>query len=105
MCGTFYTKRPYALCANGLPNPILFPQEKLLESMQRVVAERGAEAFQYSATAGIEGLRQWVADDVADDAQTGQRGRGMLSHWQRAQNGTTSPVPVVRFCVAGLRNA
>ena len=48
--------------AGGLPNPISFPQEKLLESMQRVVAERGAEAFQYSATAGIEGLRQWVAD-------------------------------------------
>ena len=72
MCGTFYTKRPYALCANGLPNPILFPQEKLLESMQRVVAERGAEAFQYSATAGIEGLRQWVADDVADDAHIGE---------------------------------
>ena len=48
--------------AGGLPNPISFPQEKLLESMQRVVAERGAEAFQYSATAGIEGLRAWVAD-------------------------------------------
>lgn len=48
--------------AGGLPNPISFPQEKLLESMERVVAERGAEAFQYSATAGIEGLRQWIAD-------------------------------------------
>ncbi len=58
--------------AGGLPNPISFPQEKLLESMQRVVAERGAEAFQYSATAGIEGLRQWVADDVADDAHIGE---------------------------------
>lgn len=32
--------------AGGLPNPISFPQEKLMESMQRVVAERGAEAFQ-----------------------------------------------------------
>lgn len=31
--------------AGGLPNPISFPQEKLLESMQRVVAERGPEAF------------------------------------------------------------
>ncbi len=47
--------------AGGLPNPISFPQEQLLESMQRVVAERGADAFQYSATAGIEELRQWVA--------------------------------------------
>ncbi len=48
--------------AGGLPNPISFPQEKLLESMQRVVAEQGAAAFQYSATAGIDELRQWIAD-------------------------------------------
>ena len=48
--------------AGGLPNPISFPQEKLLESMERVVAEQGAKAFQYSATAGIDELRQWVAD-------------------------------------------
>ena len=42
--------------AGGLPNPISFPQEKLMESMQRVVAERGPEAFQYSMTAGIPEL-------------------------------------------------
>ena len=48
--------------AGGLPNPISFPQEKLLESMERVVAEQGPKAFQYSATAGIDELRQWVAD-------------------------------------------
>lgn len=48
--------------AGGLPNPISFPQQKLLESMERVVAEQGAKAFQYSATAGIDELRQWVAD-------------------------------------------
>lgn len=29
--------------------------------MQRVVAEQGPNAFQYSATAGIEELREWVA--------------------------------------------
>lgn len=48
--------------AGGLPNPISFPQEKLLESMQRVVAERGPEAFQYSVTAGVPELRAWIAD-------------------------------------------
>ena len=65
--------------AGGLPNPISFPQEALLESMQRVVAERGADAFQYSATAGIEGLRDWIArrynkrfgtDYTADDVHS-----------------------------------
>lgn len=48
--------------AGGLPNPISFPQEKLLESMQRVVAEKGATAFQYSSTAGIDELREWIAN-------------------------------------------
>ena len=48
--------------AGGLPNPISFPQEKLMESMQRVVAERGPEAFQYSVTAGIPELRAWIAE-------------------------------------------
>lgn len=47
--------------AGGLPNPISFPQDELLKSMQRVVAEQGPSAFQYSATAGIEELREWVA--------------------------------------------
>ncbi len=47
--------------AGGLPNPISFPQEELLKSMQRVVAEQGPNAFQYSATAGIDELREWVA--------------------------------------------
>ena len=48
--------------AGGLPNPISFPQEKLLESTQRVVAERGPEAFQYSVTAGVPELRAWIAE-------------------------------------------
>ncbi|MCI8469626.1 MAG: PLP-dependent aminotransferase family protein [Eggerthellaceae bacterium] len=48
--------------AGGLPNPISFPQAELLDSMTRVVAERGADAFQYSMTAGIPELRGWIAD-------------------------------------------
>ena len=48
--------------AGGLPNPISFPQEKLLESMQRVVAARGPGAFQYSVTAGVPELRAWIAE-------------------------------------------
>ena len=48
--------------AGGLPNPISFPEDELLKSMERVVAEQGPNAFQYSSTAGIDELRQWVAD-------------------------------------------
>ncbi len=48
--------------AGGLPNPISFPQDGLLESMQRIVKNYGAKCFQYSITAGLPELRQYVAD-------------------------------------------
>ena len=32
--------------AGGLPNPISFPQEELLESMERIVKEYGSSVFQ-----------------------------------------------------------
>ena len=46
--------------AGGLPNPISFPKEELLESMQRVVHEIGALAFQYASTPGLWELRQYI---------------------------------------------
>lgn len=48
--------------AGGLPNPISFPQEKLLESMERIVRTYGSAVFQYSITAGLPELRQYIAD-------------------------------------------
>ncbi len=48
--------------AGGLPNPISFPQEELLESARRVVKNYGSQAFQYSITAGLPQLRQYIAD-------------------------------------------
>ncbi len=48
--------------AGGLPNPISFPQEELLESMERIVKCFGSKCFQYSLTAGLPELRQYVAD-------------------------------------------
>lgn len=46
----------------GLPNPISFPQEELLESTERVVKTYGSNVFQYSITAGLPELRQYIAD-------------------------------------------
>lgn len=46
----------------GLPNPISFPKEALAESMSRVVKDFGNKAFQYSITAGLFELRQYIAD-------------------------------------------
>lgn len=48
--------------AGGLPNPISFPQDALLESMQRVVKTCGSKVFQYSITAGLPELRQYIVD-------------------------------------------
>lgn len=48
--------------AGGLPNPVSFPQEALLESMQRIVKTYGDNLFQYSITAGLPELRQYIAD-------------------------------------------
>ncbi|MDE7176613.1 MAG: PLP-dependent aminotransferase family protein [Lachnospiraceae bacterium] len=48
--------------AGGLPNPVSFPQEELLESMNRIVKTYGSSVFQYSITAGLPELRQYIAD-------------------------------------------
>lgn len=48
--------------AGGLPNPISFPQDELLVSMERIVKTYGSSLFQYSITAGLPQLRQYIAD-------------------------------------------
>ncbi len=48
--------------AGGLPNPVSFPQEELLKSMDSIVKTFGSAVFQYSITAGIPELRQYIAD-------------------------------------------
>lgn len=48
--------------AGGLPNPISFPQEDLLVSMNRIVKTFGSKLFQYSITAGLPELRQYIAN-------------------------------------------
>lgn len=48
--------------AGGLPNPISFPQEELLVSMDRIVKTFGSKCFQYSITAGLPQLRQYIAE-------------------------------------------
>ena len=48
--------------AGGLPNPISFPQEALKESMDRVVTDYGSRVFQYSTTAGLLSLREYIAE-------------------------------------------
>ncbi len=56
------TQRPEVISlAGGLPAAELFPLKELGEAQDRVVAERGAAAFQYSVTEGVPEMRTWVA--------------------------------------------
>lgn len=48
--------------AGGLPNPVSFPQEELKISMNRIADEFGDKIYQYSTTAGIDSLRQYIID-------------------------------------------
>lgn len=57
--------------AAGKPAPHLFPLEAFYEQTGRVIETYGGDALQYSATAGFEPLRAWIAKRVppavADD--------------------------------------
>lgn len=46
----------------GLPAPELFPLEEIMAVSQKVLAEEGMRALQYSATEGYAPLREWIAD-------------------------------------------
>ena len=48
--------------AGGMPNPISFPQEELKISMDRITSKYGDKIYQYSTTAGLDSLRQFIAD-------------------------------------------
>jgi len=50
--------------AGGLPAPATFPVEEMRLAFDKVLAERGREALQYSATEGYAPLREWIAKRV-----------------------------------------
>ena len=47
--------------AGGLPNPVSFPQDDLLKSMERITKTYGSAVFQYSLTPGLFELRDYIA--------------------------------------------
>ncbi len=48
--------------AGGLPDPSVFPLERVRESMGRVLADEGAAALNYGPNAGFTRLREWIAE-------------------------------------------
>lgn len=48
--------------AGGLPDPAVFPLERVRESQERVLREEGAGALNYGPNAGFTRLREWIAE-------------------------------------------
>jgi 2-aminoadipate transaminase len=48
--------------AGGLPDPAVFPLERVRESQERVIREEGATALNYGPNAGFTRLREWIAE-------------------------------------------
>lgn len=48
--------------AGGLPDPAVFPLERVRESMARVLEEEGPEALNYGPNPGYSKLRDWLAE-------------------------------------------
>lgn len=48
--------------AGGLPDPSVFPLERVRESQERVLRDQGASALNYGPNAGFTRLREWIAD-------------------------------------------
>ncbi len=47
--------------AGGLPDPAVFPLERVRESQERVLRDEGATALNYGPNAGFTRLREWIA--------------------------------------------
>ncbi|QGN35748.1 aminotransferase class I/II-fold pyridoxal phosphate-dependent enzyme [Microlunatus sp. Gsoil 973] len=57
------TQRPEVISfAGGLPAPELFPVDPIRAAADRVLAEHGRQALQYSTTEGHLPLRRWIAE-------------------------------------------
>ena len=59
------TEQPnFVSFAGGFPAPELFPVKEVAEVTQKILAENGEQALQYSATEGYRPLREWAAEEM-----------------------------------------
>lgn len=48
--------------AGGIPDPVLFPTERISALYAEVLADAGPQALQYSVSEGLPALRRWIAE-------------------------------------------
>jgi DNA-binding transcriptional MocR family regulator len=53
--------------AGGIPDPTLFPIERIAEIYAEVLADAGPQALQYSVSEGFAPLRRWIAERMTAD--------------------------------------
>src|SRR3954462_13911530 len=59
------TQRPEVISfAGGLPAPEVFPVQRFQDACQKVLANNGAAALQYSTTEGFLPLREMIAGNL-----------------------------------------
>lgn len=63
------TERPdFISFAGGLPAPEVFPVAEVAAAAQQVLQQQGTQALQYGATEGYRPLREFVAQQAAEEA-------------------------------------
>ncbi len=53
--------------AGGIPDPEMFPAERIQSAYEDVLKEAGAQALQYSVSEGLPELRRWIAARMSGD--------------------------------------
>ncbi len=63
------TERPdFISFAGGLPAPEVFPVEEVAAAAQQILQQQGAQALQYGATEGYRPLREFIAQQMTEEA-------------------------------------
>lgn len=63
------TERPdFISFAGGLPAPEVFPVAEVAAAAQQILQQQGAQALQYGATEGYRPLREFIAQQMAEEA-------------------------------------
>jgi 2-aminoadipate transaminase len=63
------TERPdFISFAGGLPAPEVFPVEEVASAAQQILHKQGTQALQYGATEGYRPLREFIAQQMTEEA-------------------------------------
>ena len=65
--------------AGGIPDPQLFPAERIQSAYEDVLKQAGAQALQYSVSEGLPELRRWIAARMSADGVSCDEGNIVIT--------------------------